>query len=77
MKHNLKVTIVLVAMFIIANLIGLYVADFYLNNEGGIKIPYGFDQQPTPAQEQQGVYQQFFISLIFSFILAILLIVVL
>lgn len=64
-------------MFIIANLIGLYVANFYLNNDTGIKIPYGFDQQPTPEQEQQGIYQQFFVSLIFSFILAILLVIVL
>jgi presenilin-like A22 family membrane protease len=77
MNHSLKITIILVAMFIMANLIGLYVANFYLNNDSGIKIPYGFDQKPTAEQEQSGVYQQFFVSLIFSFILAILLIIIL
>ena len=76
MKHNIKVTVLLIAMFIIANLIGLYVANFYLN-DSTVKIPYGFDQQPTPEQEQQGFYQQFFISLIFSFIFAILLVIIL
>ena len=39
-KHNLKITTILLVMFIITQLIGLAVISFYLDKNN--TIPYGF-----------------------------------
>ena len=73
MKHNIKVTIILLAMFIIAQLIGIYATSFYLSD--GVKLPYGFDNNiPSEAEKTTSFYSQFLTSLIVSFVIAILLV---
>ena len=69
MKHNLKITIILLAMFIVTQLIGLYVVNFYMTD--GITIPYGFDNQPTYEPWQMLI--SFFISLAIAVFLILLL----
>lgn len=71
MKHTLKVTTILIAMFVIAQLIGLYAVNFYLNAD--YQIPYGFNEQKT-IEKTPGFYTQFLVSLIFSFIVAVLIV---
>ncbi len=63
MKHNVKITLILVSMFLITQLIGLYVIHIY--NSPGVMLPYGM--QP-PAEIDQNVSP---ISLIFAFAVAI------
>tara|TARA_Y100000310_G_scaffold270603_1_gene284571 strand:- start:7940 stop:8944 length:1005 start_codon:yes stop_codon:yes gene_type:complete len=45
MKHNTKITVILVTMFIIAQLIGLFVISVY--NNPNINLPFGMEP-PTP-----------------------------
>jgi len=80
MKHNLKITAILLAMFIVTQLIGLYVADFYspvkiINGEkqnvSAPKLPYGLQSQNF---EQEKDFYYFFPSLIVSFAFAILIV---
>jgi len=78
-KHNLKITAILLAMFIVTQIFGIYVANFYSpvkiidgekQNISAPEIPYGL-QQP---QIQEKDFYYFFPSLIFSFVFAILII---
>ena len=69
-KHNIKVTTILLAMFILTQLIGLYVVDFYLN--GTTQIPYGFDNRGI--EPSQGVQFDLLQSIIVSFAIAILIV---
>ena len=46
MKHNLKITFVLLLMFLITQFIGLYVVNFYLNPAQ--TLPLGME--PPPVQ---------------------------
>jgi presenilin-like A22 family membrane protease len=71
MKHNIKITIILLAMFIIAQLIGLGVVNFYIQE--GNKIPYGFDQKEQ-IEQIPNFYTQFLLSLVISFAIAVLII---
>ena len=75
MKHTLKITILILAMFIITQLIGLYVVNFYLSD--GMKVPYGFSEANLPADKNFNFYLQFITSFIVSFIIAIALILLL
>ncbi len=54
--------------FILAQLIGLYVVNFYVNN--GNIIPYGFDQKDQ-IKDTQDFQTQFLVSLIIGFIVAV------
>jgi presenilin-like A22 family membrane protease len=71
MKHTAKITTILILMFLLTQLIGLAVVNFYLDKEN--TIPYGFDQKEEIAKTPS-FYTQFLTSLIFSFAIAILLI---
>jgi len=71
MKHNIKVTIILLAMFIVAQLIGLFIVNFYLQEEN--TLPYGFDQREQ-IQQTPNFYSQFLISLVISLVIAIILV---
>ena len=71
MKHPLKLTILLISLFVITQLIGLYVVNFYISD--GVTIPYGFDQKEVAQLSWQYILP----NIIFSFILAILLIFIL
>lgn len=80
MKHNLRITIIILIMFILSQFIGLYVVNIYSNQkiiDGEISfvepnkiIPYGMGVDLKQNQE----YQLNFISILFSFIIAFLVI---
>jgi presenilin-like A22 family membrane protease len=87
-KHNLKITSILLAMFIITQLIGLYVVNFYspikvVKTDEGIitpvnvsapELPYGMQ---TPAFQKEKDFYDIFPSIIFAFIIAIFLLFIL
>ena len=68
MKHNLKITALLLSMFIITQLIGLYVVGYY-SPENKI-LPFGLD---PPQPETQLDYAGLFSGIIFAFVIAIFL----
>jgi len=63
MKHNVKITIILITMFVITQLIGLFVINFY--NQEGNNLPYGMEP-PEDINPQTSI-----ISILFAFVLAI------
>jgi len=69
MKHNIKITIILLAMFLITQLIGLYVIGFY--NAPDTNLPYGMEP-PKNINPQTSI-----ISILFAFAIAITLFFVL
>ena len=71
MKHNLKVTLIILAMFIVTQFIGLYVVNHYSVQEN--TLPYGME---TPEAEQNAdFYTSFLPSIIIAFIFAIVLLI--
>ena len=62
MKHNLKITLILTSMFIITQIIGLFVVMIYTN---GLTLPYGM-QPPQELNENNSI-----ISILFAFVIAI------
>ncbi len=72
MKHNVKITLIILAMFVAAQLIGIYVTGFYL--PGNNIIPFGFDSGIKEEQKTTGFYVQFLTSLMISFAIAVALI---
>jgi presenilin-like A22 family membrane protease len=67
MKHTAKITIFLLAMFIITQLIGMYVVNHYAskNNE----LPYGMT--PPAPEKETDFYTSFLPSIIIAFVIAI------
>lgn len=63
MKHNLKITIILMSMFLITQIIGLFVINFYENPSQ--ELPY-YMEPPEDINPQTSV-----ISILFAFALAI------
>lgn len=63
MKHNLKITIILIVMFVITQLIGLFVISVY--QAPGGELPYGM-QPPKEVQEQFSIFH-----ILISFVIAI------
>jgi len=61
MKHNTAVTLILITMFLVTQLVGLFVIDFYQNNN----LPYGMEP-PEEITEGTSV-----VSIIFAFAIAI------
>ncbi len=64
MKHNTKVTLIIVGMFIVTQLLGIYVVNHYISHE----LPLGFG---VPHTQDQGEYSQALASLVIAFIIAI------
>ncbi len=64
MKHNLKITIILILMFLVTQFIGLYVIDHYSQKE----LPLGLD---SPKIEDNKEYNQMFFSILIAFVIAI------
>jgi presenilin-like A22 family membrane protease len=62
MKHNTKITLTLVSMFLITQMIGLFVINVYNN----IDLPYGFE----PPEEIQHT-EASILSIIFAFIISL------
>lgn len=73
MKHTIKITAILLGMFIITQLIGLYVINFYTIN--GADLPYGFNSSVSENTANQS--WEFFVSTLISFILAVFIIILL
>ena len=83
MKHNLKITIILLSMFIFTQFIGLYVVDHYSNvkiingkiqNVTAPKLPLGLE---IPQVQSESDYTSLFYDLILAFIIAVSLLFVL
>ncbi len=73
MKHNVKITLVILAMFLVTQFIGLYVVNHYSNP--GNPLPYGME---TPQVENQNdFYTSFFPSIIIAFVFAIVIFIIL
>jgi presenilin-like A22 family membrane protease len=80
MKHNIKITLILLGMFLITQFIGIYVVQSYSQfkyvdgeriNTPAISLPYGLE---TPDVEKESDFlTTIFPSIIFAFILAIML----
>src|SRR3990172_9716432 len=68
MKHTLKITAILLAMFVVTQLIGIYVVNYYAPVEK--TLPFGLD---PPQPEQQSDYNILLSSIIFAFIFAVIL----
>ena len=80
MRHNFKITIILLSMFLITQFIGLYVIHsdpFYIttevNNETQVIANPSLSWIQPPEVQQQADFGFYFGSLIFAFIFAILL----
>jgi len=63
MKHNVKITAIILGMFILTQLIGIFVINFYLGNS----LPYGLGMSFSGEQN----YTPNFVSIIISFVIAI------
>ncbi len=77
MKHNLKITAILLLMFIITQFIGLYVINHYspvkvvdgnVINVSAPGLPFGLE---PPKIEKQSDYYGFFTGIIIAFVIAI------
>jgi len=68
MKHNLKITAIILIMFVITQFIGIYVVNHYFSEEN--KLPFGLE---TPEIEKEADYSIFFGVIIIAFIIAIFL----
>ncbi len=66
MKHNLKITFILLAMFLVTQFIGIYVINHYINQDN--ELPFGLD---SPEIEKESDYRNFFYVIIFAFAIAI------
>ena len=83
MKHQLKITAIILGMFILTQLIGIYVVNSYSHvkivNGDPVEVnapplPFGID---VPAPQQQSEFTQAFASIIFAFMIAIFLLLML
>lgn len=70
MKHNLKITAVILLMFLATQFIGLYVVNNYFHED----LPLGLD---TPQIQTNHEYNQVFASIIIAFVVAIGLLILL
>ena len=68
MKHNTKVTTILIGMFLVTQLIGLFVIVTYTN---GLVLPYGMEP-PSDINENSSI-----ITILFAFVIAISLFILL
>jgi len=68
LKHTVKITIILLAMFIITQFIGIYVVNHY--SIPGKELPYGMK---IPEIQKESDYYGFFSAIIMAFVIAIVL----
>jgi presenilin-like A22 family membrane protease len=69
MKHNLKLSLILIGLFFLSQLIGLFVSGYYLENS----LPYNFDKTKSVSENPAGFLINFVISFIFAMLLISLL----
>ncbi len=73
MKHNIKITLFLLAMFFLTQFIGLFVVNHY--NVQGNSLPYGME---TPEiQSPNDFYTSFLPSILIAFVIAIFILILL
>ncbi|MBS3071135.1 MAG: hypothetical protein A2639_00430 [Candidatus Staskawiczbacteria bacterium RIFCSPHIGHO2_01_FULL_34_27] len=70
MKHNTKITLIILGMFLITQFLGIYVVNHYINNE----LPLGFE---THEIEETGQYNVALVYLLFAFVIAVILMLLL
>ncbi|MEM4325912.1 MAG: presenilin family intramembrane aspartyl protease [Candidatus Pacearchaeota archaeon] len=68
MKYKIKITLLLLSLFLMTQFIGIYVSKYYLREN--VSLPFGLE---TPKPETSSEYYTLLISIIFSFIIALLL----
>ena len=83
MKHNLRIIFIILAMFILTQFIGIYVVDYYSSvkiidgnviNVSSPDLPFGLEM-PEPREDIE--FTQAFASIIFAFMIAIFLLLLL
>ena len=77
MKHNLKITAIILGMFLLTQFIGLYVVNFYsptriiqgeITNVSAPELPFGLE---TPELKEKSEFNYAFVSVIIAFMIAI------
>jgi len=77
MKHNLKITLIILAMFLITQFIGLYIVSYYspVKVVDGVAIDVESPDLPlgleTPDIKETHEFNQMFLSIIIAFVIAI------
>jgi presenilin-like A22 family membrane protease len=66
MKHNLKITILLLSMFVLTQFIGIYIVGHYSSEDNN--LPFGLE---PPQIEKEADYYSFFSGIVIAFIFAI------
>ena len=83
MKHNLKITFIILSMFLLTQFIGIYVVDNYSSvkiidgnivNVDSPGLPFGLE---LPEPKENADFAQAFTSIIFAFMIAIFLLILL
>ena len=73
MKHNLKITLVLLGMFVLTQFIGMFIVHHY--NVLGNELPYGME---TPeVQSPNDFYTSFLPSILIAFVIAVVILILL
>ena len=67
MKYKIKITFIILSLFIVTQFIGLYVINYYIDNDN--QLPYGM--APPPIEKESDFYTSFLPSIIIAFIIAI------
>ena len=77
MKHNFKITLIILAMFVLTQFVGIYVVDYYtpfkvidgnIINSSAPSLPYGMH---TPEIEEETDFFKIFPSILIAFAIAI------
>lgn len=71
MKHNLKITLLILGMFLVTQFIGIYVVSHYMDNP----LPYGM--AVPEVEDSNDYYSSLFPSIVIAFVFAILLFILL
>lgn len=72
MKHTLKITLLLLTMFLVTQAIGLYVVNHYAREKN--ELPFGLEPPPV---EKESDYYNFFSMIVFAFVFAIIVFILL
>jgi presenilin-like A22 family membrane protease len=69
-KENIKVAVILIGMFFITQLLGLFIVNFYMND--GVSLPYGFEEpKDVYKADTSGVQYSFLGSFLPSLIIVL------
>lgn len=71
MKYKIKVTVILLALFLVTQFIGLFVVNHYVQKEDS-NLPYGMS--PPEVKAQSDFYTSFLPSIIIAFVFAVIII---